>query len=105
MPGAMNINLRVLDWVVLSHGHLDHTWGLAPLLRLYAEAEFQQLAQRRPKMIAHPDVLRSRLIGSQEIGSLVADDKLAHHFDLAPSREPRMADREFAFFGRDSSAP
>lgn len=95
----MNINLRVLDWVVLSHGHLDHTWGLGSLLRLYAEAEFQQLAQRRPTMIAHPDVLRSRLIGSQEIGALVSEDKLSHHFQLSPSREPVWLTDKLLFLG------
>jgi len=95
----MNINLRVLDWVVLSHGHLDHTWGLGPLLRLYAEAEFQQLAQRRPALIAHPDVLRSRLIGSQEIGALISNDKLARHFDLTPSSEPVWLTDNLLFLG------
>ena len=29
------IDLLDVDFVVLSHAHLDHTWGLIPLIRLY----------------------------------------------------------------------
>ena len=31
----MNIHLRNLNFIVLSHGHLDHTWGLVTLIKLY----------------------------------------------------------------------
>jgi metal-dependent hydrolase (beta-lactamase superfamily II) len=27
----MRIDLRNLDWVALSHGHVDHTWGVRPV--------------------------------------------------------------------------
>jgi 7,8-dihydropterin-6-yl-methyl-4-(beta-D-ribofuranosyl)aminobenzene 5'-phosphate synthase len=31
----MGIHLLDIDVVVLSHGHLDHTWGLYHLIKLY----------------------------------------------------------------------
>ncbi len=35
----MNVNLLDIDCVVLSHGHIDHSWGLVPLVRMYTEAK------------------------------------------------------------------
>ena len=34
----MGLSLLDLNYVVLSHGHLDHSWGLEPLVRLFLEA-------------------------------------------------------------------
>jgi len=34
----MGIDLLDLDFIVLSHAHLDHTWGLGHLVQYYAEA-------------------------------------------------------------------
>ena len=39
----MNIDLRNTDFLVLSHGHLDHTWGLEPLIKLYTEAIVEKI--------------------------------------------------------------
>ena len=39
----MNIDLLNTDFLVLSHGHLDHTWGLEPLIRLYTEAIIEKM--------------------------------------------------------------
>jgi 7,8-dihydropterin-6-yl-methyl-4-(beta-D-ribofuranosyl)aminobenzene 5'-phosphate synthase len=50
----LNIDLLNLDFVVLSHGHLDHTWGLDPLIRLYTEAIIENLNHKNPIIIAHP---------------------------------------------------
>ncbi|NTV00660.1 MAG: MBL fold metallo-hydrolase, partial [Methanoregulaceae archaeon] len=50
----MGINLRDLDYVVLSHGHLDHTGGLVPLIRLLTEAKIEDMAHKVPELVAHP---------------------------------------------------
>ncbi len=50
----MGIDLLDLDYVVLSHGHLDHTWGLATLVRLLAEATIEDMPHTVPELIAHP---------------------------------------------------
>jgi len=34
----MGLSVLDLDYLVLSHGHLDHSWGLGPLIRLFTEA-------------------------------------------------------------------
>ena len=55
----MRINLSALDFVAVSHGHCDHTWGLEFLIRYYAEQEFEKVKYKRPKLIAHPKTFKS----------------------------------------------
>ena len=42
----LGIDLSTIDWIVLSHGHADHTGGLREVLRRRGEV----------KVIAHPDM-------------------------------------------------
>jgi 7,8-dihydropterin-6-yl-methyl-4-(beta-D-ribofuranosyl)aminobenzene 5'-phosphate synthase len=44
--GVLGIDLSGIDYIVLSHGHADHTGGLRDVLRLTGEV----------KVIAHPDI-------------------------------------------------
>ena len=37
----MGIDLLGVEEIVISHGHLDHTWGLDALVRLHTEAIFE----------------------------------------------------------------
>jgi len=48
------VDLLDVDFLVLSHGHLDHTWGLMPLLRLYTEGMIEGLKVSKPTLVAHP---------------------------------------------------
>ncbi len=50
----MQIDLFDLDYIVLSHGHFDHTGGLWHLLHRFMEAKIEQTAHRLPRLIAHP---------------------------------------------------
>ena len=50
----MKIDLLDLDYIVLSHGHLDHTGGLYHLIRLFTEAILEDTSCHLPKLIAHP---------------------------------------------------
>ena len=45
----MNISLANLDYIVLSHGHSDHTGGLKSLLHKYN--------LEKTKLIAYPQIL------------------------------------------------
>lgn len=33
----MNIDIKKTDHIVLSHGHIDHTWGMTHLINFYSE--------------------------------------------------------------------
>lgn len=56
----LSINLNNLDYVVLSHGHNDHTGGLRYL---------NTLDTSNTKLLAHPSVFVSRVNKGLEIGS------------------------------------
>ncbi len=96
----MGIDLLDLDILVLSHGHLDHTWGLSPLIQLYTEGMLEKKAVKRPRLVAHPQVLASRRLGEiPEIGSMLSAKKLASFFDLQFSRTPIHLTEHLIFLG------
>ncbi len=96
----LNIDLLNLDFVVLSHGHLDHTWGLDPLIRLYTEAIIENLNHKKPIIIAHPLTFYSKKInGLNEIGSIISEVKLSKHFNIKLSKEPVWLTKKLVFLG------
>jgi 7,8-dihydropterin-6-yl-methyl-4-(beta-D-ribofuranosyl)aminobenzene 5'-phosphate synthase len=96
----MGIELLDLDFVVLSHGHLDHTWGLDPLARLITEAKIEGIGYKTPTLVAHPDAFRSRKVGGLgEIGALICEEELSRHFEMALSRGPFWLTDRLVFLG------
>jgi 7,8-dihydropterin-6-yl-methyl-4-(beta-D-ribofuranosyl)aminobenzene 5'-phosphate synthase len=96
----MGIDLLDLDMVVLSHGHLDHTWGLDALLRLYTEAEIEHLPWRKPKLVAHPLVFSPRKMGETEIGAMHTRETLARFFDMELHTGPFSLTTHLVFLGQ-----
>lgn len=83
------IDLLHLDWIALSHGHFDHTWGLDVLIRHYFEAAIHKLDNARPQLLAHPKAFTTkRKTVVPELGMLLAEEKLATQFDLTLTAEP-----------------
>jgi len=82
--GVMNIDLKSVDTLVLSHGHYDHTGGIRNLLSL--EKPF--------RMVAHPDAFSPKLASFDRktyhpIGNPVARDEIANNgVDLVLSDQP-----------------
>ena len=96
----LSIGLLDFDFVVLSHGHLDHTWGLVPLVRLYTEAKMENLPVKKPTLVTHQETLSSRRLDDlAEIGSLLEKDKLSGYFDLRWSRKPVYLTERLVFLG------
>ena len=96
----MNLNLLQSDFILLSHGHLDHTWGLEPLLKLYTEAIIESVPCKRPTLIAHPDVFHTKSIdGLNEIGCTIPESKLKKHFDVDLTRTPFWLTDRLVFLG------
>ncbi|MDD5288919.1 MAG: MBL fold metallo-hydrolase [Dehalococcoidales bacterium] len=54
--GALSIDLRKVDKIVLSHGHSDHTGGLRNVLAQIG---------KKVEIIAHPDVFAAKYAGQQ----------------------------------------
>ena len=96
----LSIDLLDVDFVALSHSHLDHTWGLTPLIRLYTEGMIEKLHVKKPTLVTHPLTLSARTIGDlPEIGSLLSEDKLSGYFHLELSREPVYLTKRLVFLG------
>ena len=95
----MNIDLRNLDYVVLSHGHQDHTWGLDPLIRLYTESRIEGLPHKKPAVLAHPLCFFSKKFDDMEIGSHISREKLSEHFPVKLSKDPVWLTERILFLG------
>jgi 7,8-dihydropterin-6-yl-methyl-4-(beta-D-ribofuranosyl)aminobenzene 5'-phosphate synthase len=96
----MGIDLLDTDMVVLSHAHLDHTWGLQHLIQAYAERCFENRPAKRPALIAHPSVFDRRFIpGIGDIGCLVSENTARQYFDLQLTCQPRWLHPKLVFLG------
>lgn len=95
----LGIDLTALSTIILSHGHLDHTWGLPHLLSLYAERATEGRGLPRPRLVAHPEALAPRFFEDEPIGSLLSREILADHCDLTLTREPLALTDRLVFLG------
>lgn len=96
----LSIDLLDVDFVVLSHGHMDHSWGLVPLVRLHTEVLMDKLPVKKPTLVAHPLALSSRRLDDlPEIGSLLPEEKLSGFFHLQLSRKPVWLTERLVFLG------
>lgn len=96
----LNLNLLQSDFIVLSHGHLDHTWGLDPLLKLYTEAKIESISFKKAKLIAHPTIFETRSVdGLDEIGCTIPKAKLGKHLQIELHKEPFWLTDKLVFLG------
>ncbi len=95
----MNVNLLNIDYLVISHGHNDHTWGLVPLIKLYAEAEAEKLKYNKPKLIAHPLAFNSKQLNNSDIGSIVDSKILSNQFNIELTKNPIWITKKLVFLG------
>lgn len=96
----LGIDLTNIDMVVLSHGHLDHTWGLSHLVRLFTETQIEGQELKKPTLIAHPTVFNNRSYKKNpEIGSLLKEDVLGKYFDIQLSKHPVNLTGKLKFLG------
>jgi len=95
----MNISFHTLDFLVLSHGHLDHTWGLDHLVKFYSEASNEKQSIRKPRIVAHPLVFKSKIFDGEEIGTLISEEKISQHFKLELSMKPVWISEQLVYLG------
>lgn len=85
--GVMNISMRNIDIVILSHGHFDHGNGLE-----YLEGG---------RLICHPGCFERRFRGKDRsyIGLRDTKDVLSRKFELITSSEPYEISKKIFFLG------
>ena len=81
----MGIGLSDLDVLVLSHGHIDHTGGLAALARHLAHAAPEGKQPHMPELIAHPRCFWQKEKEGRENGSVVSEEEARRQFALTLS--------------------
>ncbi len=88
---AMNIDLRNLTHIALSHGHNDHTRGLGFLS--------DAVNMKNIEVVAHPGVFASRYDQDMEIGCPVEKSFLEKNCRLTLTRESRKLSEHITFLG------
>lgn len=97
----MGLDTTSIDYIVLSHGHLDHTWGLEPLIKYYTELTIEKISHRKPVLIAHPQIFTSvKADGFAEFGALISREKLAKHFQMNLTEDPLALNDRLIFLGQ-----
>lgn len=95
----MGEDLLDINYVVVSHGHNDHTGGLVPLSNFYFEAKTENIKHIKPAVIAHPDAFSYKEYDGDDIGSMMNTDKLNRHFKLELTKEPFWITDNLVFLG------
>ncbi len=85
----MGIDLKEISAVAFSHGHNDHTGGLAHLLH----------AGYKGEVVAHPDTFLRRADATGEIGSPLSEEEVAGKCELISSREPVRLSKDLLWLG------
>jgi 7,8-dihydropterin-6-yl-methyl-4-(beta-D-ribofuranosyl)aminobenzene 5'-phosphate synthase len=88
---AMNLEVSDIDFVVLSHGHGDHTGGLEYLLGV--------TESQRPKLVTHPLSVVEKQMNGQQFGMTLPLEKLKEAFDLVLSATPVWISEHLVFLG------
>ncbi len=96
----LSIDILNTDFVVLSHGHIDHTWGLIPLVSHYTERILEEQNTHKATLVTHPLTLSAKRFDNVlEIGSLLTEDRLSCYFNLELSREPVNLTERLVYLG------
>lgn len=92
----MGIDLKKLNTIVLSHGHLDHTWGLNHLLALL---DYKKSPENRITLLAHPGAFCHKEENGEPIGIALPPEMLKRCFNVTPSKTPVWLSGKLVFLG------
>lgn len=95
----LNIDLMDLNYLILSHGHYDHTWGLDDWLK--KRAGIPGKIENKPVLLAHPAVLQPKFRDNlTEFGMLTSKITLQSYFYPIFSNEPVPITEKLIFLGQ-----
>lgn len=94
----LGIDLGQLDYIVLSHGHYDHSGGLEHLIALYQQSH--NVSRTRPVLLTHPQSFNRRIKDGREIGCTMTETELIGHFSLQKSIDPVWITDKLVFLGK-----
>ena len=95
----MGIGLRDLDFLVLSHGHSDHTGGLAAFARHLVSETPEGRQARVPHLIAHTRCFWPKEKEGKINGSPVSGEEARRLFTVSLSEKPVWITDDLVFLG------
>jgi 7,8-dihydropterin-6-yl-methyl-4-(beta-D-ribofuranosyl)aminobenzene 5'-phosphate synthase len=95
----MGIDVLDPDYLVLSHGHIDHTGGLPVLIRYLASATPEGGQPRVPQLIAHPRCFWQKEKDRRKNGSPVNEGEIKRQFPTTLSEKPVWITDDLVFLG------
>lgn len=94
------VELKDTDFVVLSHGHLDHTRGLPYLVSYLQNNDQGEKNTKKATLVTSPVTFTSRKIkGIREIGPNMTADSLSEVFELKLSASPVFITENLVYLG------
>jgi 7,8-dihydropterin-6-yl-methyl-4-(beta-D-ribofuranosyl)aminobenzene 5'-phosphate synthase len=96
----IGLSLKDLDFVVLSHGHADHTGGLPHLVRHLAETNTGGSGARVPELVAHTRCFwpKEKEPGTEN-GSVLNEEEIRQAFPVHLSNKPFPVTEDLLFLG------
>jgi len=96
----LGLSLRDIDDLVLSHGHLDHVWGLNALTMHFAELACEGESLNKPRLTAHPYVFDPKTADDvPQIGMSLSRSYLEGFFEIALTDKPRALTENLYYLG------
>ncbi len=97
----MGENLLDLDFVVLSHGHLDHTGGLPAFIQYITTSIIHRIPVKVPIIVSHPYCFYPRPKSPvPNTGSILSEEELSRHFTVIQSVQPEWLTENLVFLGQ-----
>ncbi|MFA4848961.1 MAG: MBL fold metallo-hydrolase [Methanoregula sp.] len=95
----MGVSLRDLNFLILSHGHIDHSGGLAALARHLASATTEGSSPRVPQLIAHPLCFWPKEKDGRKNGSAISEEEVHRKYPVSLSEKPVWITDDLVFLG------
>jgi 7,8-dihydropterin-6-yl-methyl-4-(beta-D-ribofuranosyl)aminobenzene 5'-phosphate synthase len=92
----LDINVFDVNYIVLSHGHHDHSWGLNYLLQ---NDKNSSLRCSMPVLLAHPLAFNHRIKENKDLGLNMSEEDLGEFSILSKSTVPVWLTDRLVFLG------
>ncbi|MCF8009312.1 MAG: MBL fold metallo-hydrolase [Halanaerobiales bacterium] len=96
----MGYDLLDLDYIVLSHSHFDHTWGLNRLISYYVNKKAAGIKLTIPEIITHPSTFNKRTIKKfDDISPILTEQKLRSYFSVTLTKKEYFITDDLVYLG------